>query len=294
MEDLKLSASFPLSMESNHPRTTSFDMYQQVLNFDSITGPPSLNSITKNFCDYCYTPSTSDMKHFPACSHYICSSCISASSYHGFRNITCPLCPQELTNKPLVNSISNPAQKSMGYIPMHVFPPTQPNLTIDAFSALLGNSTSSALNGHNLGIANSFSGYPPPSTPPLTSSFINSIPNNINTVSHSGSILSLSLQNSTSLVSNTSPSIGMGIGSLPTNSLTSIVQGTMNGIPQTNITPISTASIVPYSAIIKDKKSPDPQVMCSCDEGVSPATAQCLDCSDYLCEVCVSAHRKVR
>ena len=34
-------------------------------------------------------------------------------------------------------------------------------------------------------------------------------------------------------------------------------------------------------------------VLCSCDEGVS-ATAQCIDCEDYLCESCVRAHRKVR
>ncbi|KAI6647119.1 E3 ubiquitin-protein ligase TRIM71-like [Oopsacas minuta] len=34
-------------------------------------------------------------------------------------------------------------------------------------------------------------------------------------------------------------------------------------------------------------------IMCSCDEGTS-ATAQCMDCEDYLCESCVRAHRKVR
>ena len=34
-------------------------------------------------------------------------------------------------------------------------------------------------------------------------------------------------------------------------------------------------------------------VLCSCDEGIS-ATAQCMDCEDFLCDSCVRAHRKVR
>ena len=64
--------------------------------------------------------------------------------------------------------------------------------------------------------------------------------------------------------------------------------------PSPNLVSIpTTSSVSTTSSEAGSLTSSINSVLCSCDEGIS-ATAQCVDCEDFLCDSCVRAHRKVR